>query len=128
MTKTLLSFLGAVVMLGAAQGERTFTGVITDTMCGGDHAAMKVTPVSECVRECIRHDKRNKYALFDGKHVYVLSDQQTPEKFAGERVRVKGTLFEKTNIIKVTSIERAAGAPAQAASPAGHGAHGHPNH
>lgn len=40
-----------------------------------------------------------------GKDVYVLSDRQTPEKFAGQKVKVNGTLFEKTKILKVDSIE-----------------------
>ena len=46
-------------------------------------------------------------AFHDGKNLYVLSDQQTPEKFAGGKVRVKGVLYEKTRIIKVDSIEPA---------------------
>jgi hypothetical protein len=29
----------------------------------------------------------------------VLSDQKTPEKFAGQRVKVTGTLFEKTRML-----------------------------
>jgi hypothetical protein len=50
-------------------------------------------------------DKRWKYALHDGKKMYVLSDQQTPEKFAAQKVKVTGTLYTKTNIIKVDKIE-----------------------
>lgn len=52
-------------------------------------------------------DKKIKYALYDGKNVYVLSDQQTPESFAGQRVTVTGALFEKTKIIQVDKIEAA---------------------
>jgi hypothetical protein len=51
--------------------------------------------------------KSNKYALLVGNNVYVLSDQQTPEKFAGQKVMVTGTLFEKTKILKVDKIEAA---------------------
>jgi hypothetical protein len=32
------------------------------------------------------------FVLFDGKDVYQLSDQQAPEKFAGQKVTVVGTL------------------------------------
>jgi hypothetical protein len=46
----------------------------------------------------------SKYALFDGKTAYVLSDQKTPEQFAGRKVKVMGTLYEKTKILKVDSI------------------------
>jgi hypothetical protein len=51
--------------------------------------------------------KSNKYALLVGNKVYVLSDQQTPEKFAGQKVMVTGTLLEKTKILKVDKIEAA---------------------
>lgn len=107
MKKYAIIFVTAAGLALAANKTQTFTGVITDTMCGADHAAMKVTPISKCVRDCIRMDKKVKYALFDGKKVYPLSDQQAPEQFAGEKVKVTGTLFEKTGIIKADKIERA---------------------
>lgn len=103
----LASILFAGALVASAAAPRTFTGVITDTMCGKDHAAMKVSPDAKCVVECVKHDKANKYALFDGKNVYVLSDQRTPEQFAGKKVSVTGTLYEKTKILKVDSITAA---------------------
>ena len=47
----------------------------------------------------------SKYALLVGNNVYVLSDQQTPEKFAAQKVKVTGVLYEKTKILKVDKIE-----------------------
>ncbi len=105
---------GALVAGAATQ---TFTGVITDTMCGRDHAMMKVTPDARCVLECVKHGQNTRYALFDGKNVYVLSDQTAPEPFAGQRVRIAGTLDAKTGILKVDSIRAEGGA---ASSHAGH--------
>jgi hypothetical protein len=104
MKKTIASLCLAAGLLSAATAPATFTRIITDTMCGSNHKAMGVTPDPKCVRECVKHDKSNKYALFDGKDVYVLSDQQTPEKFAGQKVKITGTLFEKTRILKVDAI------------------------
>jgi len=101
----LAAFVLCAGMAMAAGAPRTFTGVITDTMCGADHSHMGIKPDSKCVRECVRSG--SKYALWDGKKLYTLSDQQTPEKFAAERVKVTGTLFEKTGIIKVDKIEAA---------------------
>ena len=101
----LAAFLLCAGMALAAGAPRTFTGVITDTMCGADHSHMGIKPDSKCVRECVRAG--SKYALWDGKKLYTLSDQQTPEKFAAEKVRITGTLFEKTGIIKVDKIEAA---------------------
>jgi hypothetical protein len=82
-----------------------FTGVITDSMCGTNHAAMGVTPTEKCVRECMKHGKHVKYVLHDGKNMYKLSDQQTPEKFAAQKVKITGRLNAKTNIIAVEKIE-----------------------
>jgi hypothetical protein len=101
MHKTIF-FLFAGVLIAGAANQQTFTGVITDTMCGKDHAMMKVTPDSKCVRECVRLG--SKYALFDGKAAYVLSDQQTSAQFAGQKVKIAGVLYEKTNILRVDSI------------------------
>ena len=86
----------------AAPGAQMFTGTITDTMCGRDHKAMNVAPESKCVTECVKAG--SKYALYDGKKVYVLSDQQTPAKYAAQKVMVHGTLDEKAGTIKVESI------------------------
>jgi hypothetical protein len=47
------------------------------------------------------------YVLFDGRDVYTLSDQRMPEKFAGKRVTVIGTLDAKTKTIQVDSISAA---------------------
>jgi len=95
-------------LLIAVAASRVFTGVITETMCKKDHGMMGgKLPDAKCVIDCVKADKTVKYALHDGTRVYVLSDQQTPEKFAAQRVRVKGVLYEKTKIIKVESIEAA---------------------
>ena len=95
-------------LLAAADQSRTFVGVITDTMCGANHKPMGMTPDDKCVRECVKMDPKSyKYALYDGKNLYTLSDQQTPERFAAQQVRVTGVLYEKTKIIKVEKIEAA---------------------
>jgi hypothetical protein len=95
--------LAAAFFLGA----ETFTGVITDSMCGTNHDSMNVSPVDKCVRECMKHGKDVKYILWTGSKAYKLSDQQTPEKFAAQKVKVTGKLYPKTGIIAVESIEPA---------------------
>ena len=47
------------------------------------------------------------YVLYDGKEVYTLNDQQTPEKFAAQKVTIVGTLDAKTKTIQVDSITAA---------------------
>lgn len=106
--KYLLSSLFAVAALSAAQGKQTFTGTITDNMCAkGGHSQMRMGPTdAECTTACVgAHDA--KYVLYDGKDAYTLSDQKTPEKFAGQKVTVMGRLDAKTKTIHVDSITAA---------------------
>lgn len=106
MKWTLSLLICFVAFATAQQKPQTFTGVITDTMCGADHAHMGIAPDPKCVKECVRTSNgKFKYALWDGKKMYILSDQQTPEQHAAKEVVVTGTLYEKTGIIKVASIK-----------------------
>ena len=106
--KHLLLSLLAIAALSAAQGRQTFTGTITDNLCAkAGHAQMRMGPTdAECTIACVgAHGAM--YVLYDGKDVYTLSDQKTPEKFAGQKVRVVGTLDVKTRTIQVDSIAAA---------------------
>jgi hypothetical protein len=58
---------------------------------------------ADCTTACVSIHGAT-YVLSDGKDVYALSDQRTPEKFAGQKVRVVGTLDTKTKTIQVASI------------------------
>jgi len=101
----LLAGLLSVVALGAAPATETFTGTISDDICAnGGHEQMRMGPTdAECTVACVQeHDAA--YVLTDGRHVYHLSDQRTPRMFAGQAVRVVGTLDAKTNTIQVESI------------------------
>jgi hypothetical protein len=103
-------FAGLVIIaaLAAAPGKRRFTGVITDSMCAAaDHSHMRMGPTdAECTIACI-NEHGALYVLYDGKEVYTLSDQQTPEKFAAKKVTVTGTLDAKTMKLQVDSITAA---------------------
>jgi hypothetical protein len=106
--KHLVLSLLAVAALSAGQGKQTFTGTITDNMCAkAGHAQMRMGPTdAECTTACVSiHGAA--YVLYNGKEVYTLSDQRTPEKFAGQKVRVTGTLDPKTKTIQVNSISAA---------------------
>ena len=96
---TSLSFAGAV-----KAGTKTFVGNISDAMCGLKHM-MPGKSDKDCTLECVKAG--SKYVLADvanGK-VYQLTDQKKPEEFAGQRVKVTGTL--KGDTISVTAIEPA---------------------
>jgi hypothetical protein len=90
--------------LVAAQDSKMYVGVITDTMCVRNHKPMNVSPDAKCIQDCVGDGRTYKYALADGKGIYRLSDQETPVKFAGKKVKVVGVLYPKTNILKVERI------------------------
>lgn len=106
--KHLLVSLLAISALSAGQSKQTFTGTITDDLCAeAGHAQMQMGPTdAECTTACVLAHG-SKYVLYDGKNVYMLSDQKMPEKFAGQKVRVIGTLDAKTKTIHVDSIAAA---------------------
>ena len=104
-TKILALALLAATTLSGAEEKQTFMGTITDDMCAMiGHERMRMGPTdAECVKACIlSHDAH--YVLLAGSEIYELSDQQTPEKFAAQRVRIVGTLDARTRTIGVESI------------------------
>ena len=106
--KHLIVSLLAMAALSAAPGKQTFTGTITDNMCAkAGHSQMRMGPTdAECTIACILAHGAT-YVLYDGKDVYTLSDQERPEKFAGQKVTVTGTLDAKTKTIQVDAIAAA---------------------
>jgi hypothetical protein len=102
MYKKALLLCAATVCLAAAP-PKSFTGVITDEMCGNDHKMMNVTPDTKCVADCVKAG--SKYVLLSETKIYKLSDQTAPAKFPGQKVKVTGTLAGDT--ITVKSVEAA---------------------
>jgi hypothetical protein len=97
----LLMIVGLAVSSAFAAGK-TFTGTVSDAMCGAKHMG----PSAECTRGCV--SKGSKYALVVGDKVYTLETTDkaalaTLDKQAGEKVTVTGT--EKDNTITVSSVK-----------------------
>jgi len=105
---TGLCALLALSVLAAPQAKQTITGVITDSECGrADHGRMRMGPTdAECTKACVKYHEAS-YVLYDGKETYELSDQKTPEQFAGQKVTVTGRLDAKTKTIQVDNIAAA---------------------
>lgn len=82
--------LAAVSVMFAAKAE-TFTGEVSDSMCGAKHG---MSDKAACTRACVK--KGSNYALVVGDKVYTLqsSDDATKaklDKLAGEKAKVTGT-------------------------------------
>jgi len=101
--KRLVVCLLAVGALSAAD-TRTFSGTVTDGECPkADHSRMKMgSNDAECAMACVDAHGAT-YLLYDGTDAYTLSGEAV-QKFAGQKVRVTGTLDAKTRTIHVESI------------------------
>jgi len=85
-----------------AGGEQTFSGVVTDSMCGAKHNTSMDQSAARCTKMCLK--KGASFALVDGDKLYKLNGgDEYLDKFAGERVKISGTLNGDT--IKVMSVD-----------------------
>ena len=101
---TVVLSTGLAVVPGMAAGStQTFTGKVSDAMCGAKH--MMAGNAAECTRACI--GKGSKYALVVGDKVYTLETKNKSaldslNKLAGEQATVTGKLNGET--IDVSSV------------------------
>ena len=108
-----ISTLASPAVHGEDKGNGVFTGEIMDSLCAkeGSHDKMMDDMKSmgrdkqTCAQKCVQLGA--KYVLFDpgNKTVYTLDDQDRAASFAGQQVRVTGSL--QKNKLKVSSIEPA---------------------
>ncbi len=124
MRKIAIGAIATVMLFGGGFSlakEQTFTGEVYDSQCAknashemmlkkegmGDKDPNDPMVKGMCTKNCVKMG--GKYVLFDAakKTVYELDDQQKPEQFAGQKVKVKGTFDKATKTIHVTSIEAA---------------------
>jgi hypothetical protein len=97
-----------------AAKDMTYSGDIMDSSCAkmGSHEGMMkghpgIKDAKGCTLGCVKGGA--KFVLYDAgsKMVYQLDDQQKPVQFAGDQVKVTGTLDKATNTIHVTDIKGA---------------------
>lgn len=108
ITVSLASILLGVALIPAsfAAKVQTFTGTVSDAMCGAKH--MMPGDDAGCLRACVK--KGSQYALVVGDKVYTLdtSDKATLDaldKLAAAKATVKGEADGDS--IKVASVTAA---------------------
>jgi hypothetical protein len=109
MKKYIFITTALAIGLCATDQPQTFSGVITDTMCGKTHGMLPGQPDDKCIAACLKGSS-SEYALNTGTEILKLSDQKKAAPFAARRVKVSGTLNAKNHTIKVNSIESEGGA------------------
>jgi hypothetical protein len=102
----LIALLSIAVMITvAASKAQTFTGEVSDSMCGAKHM---MENKADCTRACV--SKGSNYALVVGDKVYKLntSDKAALDQLntlAGENAKVTGTATGDT--IEVSKVAAA---------------------
>jgi Protein of unknown function (DUF5818) len=97
----------------ATQRSLNLVGEIMDSKCAidGSHDKMMRQNGTKSARDCTLQCAKSggSFVLIDPetKTVYQLDDQQKPEPFAGQRVRVSGTYDEPSKTMHIESIESA---------------------
>lgn len=116
MKSTVIMLMAMCFAIGigtgvAAQKSATFSGEIMDSGCAksGSHAAMQAShaglTAKACTDACVKNGA--KYVLYDAAHkkVYQLDDQKKTAEYAGDKVKVSGTLDKGTSTIHVSGIQ-----------------------
>jgi hypothetical protein len=120
MKSIAMGLVVSLVTLGgssfAAQKQQTITGEVMDSSCAkmGSHEMMEkqhnmpsnAASDKACTVACVKAGA--KLVLYDAstKTVYELDDQKKAEQFAGEKVKLTGTI-DKDNTIHVAKIAKA---------------------
>jgi hypothetical protein len=107
MTTAALASSLAFMSASAWAATQTFTGKVSDAMCGAKHSE-GVEPAA-CTRECVK--KGANYALVVGDKVYTLdtSDQATLAKLsdlAWQQAKVTGSANGDTITVKSVSAAK----------------------
>jgi len=100
----ILMVVGLLSSAVAADKPQTWSGQVSDAMCGAKHMG----PPADCTRGCV--SKGSKFALVVGDKVYTLettdkASLDTLNKLAGEKAKVTGVANGET--IQVKSVAAA---------------------
>jgi uncharacterized protein DUF5818 len=110
-----LTAAAALSPLARSNNEQIFRGEIADTQCAlnvhslsqshNEMIAMEhgVKTNADCARFCVK-ERGGRFVLQSKDKVYRLDKPELAEPFAGQQVKVAGTLDPKTSTINVHSI------------------------
>ncbi len=121
-----LAGIALCVAQGRGGDDKSFKGEVADTQCAlnvhsltQSHKEMmqmkpEIKTNAECARYCVK-ERGGRFVLQTKDKVYKLDAQVLAEEWAGQKVKVVGTLDPKTNTITVEKIE--AGAASEGSAP-----------
>ena len=110
--KRITSWILTLALASAVSGfaaEATWTGKISDDMCGASHKGMehagKKTDDRECTLVCVKG--RSKFVFVSEGKVYAVENQSFAglKEHAGHTVKLTGEMGADKKSIKVSKIE-----------------------
>lgn len=116
------------VVQGRGADEKTFRGEIADSQCAlnvhslsQSHKEMiemkpEIKTDADCARYCVK-ERGGRFMLQTKDKVYKLDAQVLAEQWAGQKVKLTGTLDPKTNTITVEKIEALAASRGRSPKP-----------
>ena len=107
----VLALLGAAACVLLSQG-RLFTGEIMDSPCANMHShsrmmqGLNAKDAKECTQRCVK-ELKGKYALWDSSSntAYQIDNQDKAAAFAGQKVKITGSLDTASKTIHLETIE-----------------------
>jgi len=96
----VLIIFAFLTLYSFAAAPQTFTGTVTDTMCGKKHMSPGKSD-GDCTRECMKLKGDWTYGLVVGSSVYHLTgDNKQLAAVAGHRVTVTGGVAGETIAVR----------------------------
>ena len=96
----------AFLTLSSFAATQTFTGTITDTMCGKKHMSPGKSD-ADCTRGCMKVKGDWTYGLVVGSSVYHLTgDNRQFAGVAGQRVTVEGEVTGETIAVRTIATTK----------------------
>jgi hypothetical protein len=114
--KRILCQIGVILLwalLVSPAAEKTWTGKISDSMCGTSHAGMqhgnKKVSDRECTLECVKGGAE--YVLVTEEKILDIENQDFAglKEHAGQSVKVTGEMSPDKKSITISKIEAGAG-------------------
>lgn len=110
-TCSLIGLFLMAMVVGSLAAEQTWTGKVSDSMCGASHKAMehggKKTDAHDCTVACVKGGA--KYVFVSKGKVFGIENQGLTglEEHAGHTVKLTGELQADKKTIKASKIQMA---------------------
>jgi hypothetical protein len=123
-----LAGIALTATAGPGASEKIFSGEIADSQCAlnvhslsqSHREMMGINPEiktdTACARFCVK-ERGGRYVLETKTKVYKLDAQVLAEPWAGQKVKLAGTLDPKTNILAIEKIEAEGSRPGSSPKP-----------